>query len=153
MLDSKSFSLFLQNMSSQNMSLLNMSSSSLNNEIFRLFFNKCIYCYEKNHLYKKNCVKFNKSLKIERIHLQKEEFISIFITSKFFTFKWLRSKINDNALRMMKSWHIQIASSQLRSKFILFAWKKTRSLSFLLMRRKKKLFSWIMNCTQTSTLF
>ncbi len=72
MFDSKSFSMSLQNMSSQNMSFSNMSSSSLNNEATRSLFNKCIYCYEKNHLYKRNCVKFNENLKIERIHLQKK---------------------------------------------------------------------------------
>jgi hypothetical protein len=48
-----------------------MSSSFLNNEISRLLINQCIYCYEENHLYKKECVKFNENLKAERIHLQK----------------------------------------------------------------------------------
>jgi hypothetical protein len=70
MLDSKSFLMFLQNMSSQNMLSSNMFSSFLNNEISRSLFNKCIYCYEENHLYKRNCVKFNENLKIERISLQ-----------------------------------------------------------------------------------
>ncbi len=72
MFDSRSFSMFLQNMSFQNMSLSNMFSSFLNNEASRSFFNKCIYCYEENHLYKKDCVKFNENLKIERIHLQEK---------------------------------------------------------------------------------
>jgi hypothetical protein len=71
MLDSRSFSMFLQNMSSQNMSFSNMSSLFLNNEASRSLSNKCIYCYEEDHLYKKNCVKFNENLKAERIHLQK----------------------------------------------------------------------------------
>jgi hypothetical protein len=71
MFDSRSFSMFLQNMSSQNISFSNMFSSFLNNETSRSLFNKCIYCYEKNHLYKKDCVKFNENLKTERIHLQK----------------------------------------------------------------------------------
>jgi hypothetical protein len=70
MLDSRSFSMFLQNMSFQNMSFSNMFSSFLNNEASRSLFNKCIYCYEENHLYKRNCVKFNENLKAERIHLQ-----------------------------------------------------------------------------------
>ncbi len=70
MLDSKSFSMFLQNMSFQNMSFSNMFSSFLNNEASRSLSNKCIYCYEENHLYKRNCVKFNENLKVERIHLQ-----------------------------------------------------------------------------------
>ncbi len=61
MFDSRSFS----------MSLQNMSSSFLNNEVSRFSFNKCIYCYEKDHLYKRDCVKFNENLKFERIHLQK----------------------------------------------------------------------------------
>ncbi len=43
----------------------------LNNEASRSFFTKCIYYYEENHLYKKECVKFNENLKAERIHLQK----------------------------------------------------------------------------------
>ncbi len=51
MFDSKSFYMFLQNMSFQNMSSSNMSSSFLNNEISRSLFNRCIYCYEENHLY------------------------------------------------------------------------------------------------------
>jgi hypothetical protein len=72
MLDSRSFSMFLQNMSFQNMSFSNMSSSFLNNEASRSLFNKCIYCYEENHLYKRNCVKFNENFKIERIHLQEK---------------------------------------------------------------------------------
>jgi hypothetical protein len=70
MLDSRSFSMFLQNMSFQNMSSSNMSSSLLNNEASRSFSNKRIYCYEENHLYKRNCVKFNENLKVKRIHLQ-----------------------------------------------------------------------------------
>ncbi len=71
MFDLRSSSMFLQNMFFQNMSFSNMSSSFLNNEASRSLFNKCIYCYEENHLYKRNCVKFNENLKIERIHLQK----------------------------------------------------------------------------------
>ncbi len=54
------------------MSFSNMSSSLLNNEASRSLFNKCIYCYEENHLYKKNYAKFNENLRIERIHLQKK---------------------------------------------------------------------------------
>jgi hypothetical protein len=73
MFDSRSFSMFLQNMFFQNMSFSNMFSSFLNNEISRSLFNKCIYCYEDDHLYKKNCVKFNEDCKIERIHLQKRK--------------------------------------------------------------------------------
>ncbi len=57
-------------MSFQNMSLSNMSSLLLNNEISRSFFNKCIYCYEENSLYKRNCVKFNENFKVEKFHLQ-----------------------------------------------------------------------------------
>jgi hypothetical protein len=69
MLNSKSFSLSLQNMFSQNMSFSIMSF--LNNKVSHLSFIKCIYCYKKNHLYKKKCDKFNENFKIERIHLQK----------------------------------------------------------------------------------
>jgi hypothetical protein len=103
MFDSRSFSMFLQNMSFQNMSLSNISSSLLNNEASRSLFNKCIYCYEENHLYKRNCVKFNENLKIERIHLQKEEFISIFIILMLFTFEWFSTKVSDSVSRMQRS--------------------------------------------------
>jgi hypothetical protein len=72
MFDSRSFLMSLQNMSSQNMSFSNMFSSFLNNEASRSLFNKCIYCYEGYHLYKKNCVKFNENLKTEKIYLQKK---------------------------------------------------------------------------------
>ncbi len=71
MFDSRSFSMFLQNMSSQNVLLSNMFSASLSNEISRSSSIKCIYCYEKDHLYKRECVKFNENLRAERIHLQK----------------------------------------------------------------------------------
>ncbi len=47
-----------------------MSSSSLNNEASRSLFNKFIYCYEENPLYKKDCVKFNENVRTESIHLQ-----------------------------------------------------------------------------------
>jgi hypothetical protein len=70
MFDSKSSSMSLQNMFSQNMSSLNMSSSLLNNEVSRSLSNKCIYCYEDDHLYKRDCAKFNEDFKAERIHLQ-----------------------------------------------------------------------------------
>ncbi len=61
-----------------------MHSSSLNNEISRSSFNKCIYCYEKNHLYKKNCVKFNENFKAEKIHLQKRRIHLDFYNSDVF---------------------------------------------------------------------
>jgi hypothetical protein len=50
-----------------------MSSSFLNNKISSSLYNKCIYCYEENHLYKRNCVKFNKKFRIEKIYLQKKK--------------------------------------------------------------------------------
>ncbi len=84
MFDSRSFSMSLQNMSSQNMSSSNMSSSFLNNEASRSLFNKCIYCYEKDHLYKKNCVKFNENCKVEKIHLQKRRIHLDFYNSDVF---------------------------------------------------------------------
>jgi hypothetical protein len=71
MLSSRSFSLSLQNMFSQNMSFLIMSF--LNNETSRSSFIKCICYYEKNHLYERKCVKFNENLRVERIHLQKRK--------------------------------------------------------------------------------
>jgi hypothetical protein len=69
MLSSRLFSLSFQNMSFQNMSFSIMSL--LNNKTSRSSFIKCIYCYEKNHLYKRKCVKFNENLRTEKIHLQK----------------------------------------------------------------------------------
>jgi hypothetical protein len=84
MFDSKSFSMFLQNMFFQNMSSSNMSSSFVNNEASRSFFNKCIYCYEENHLYKRNCVKFNENLRTEKIHLQKKKIHLDFYNSDVF---------------------------------------------------------------------
>ncbi len=63
--------MFFQNMSFQNVLISNMFFAFLNNEISRSSFIKCIYCYEKNHLYKRKCAKFNENLKAERIHLQK----------------------------------------------------------------------------------
>jgi hypothetical protein len=72
MLDSRSFSMFFQNMSFQNVLSSNMFFALLNNEISRSSSIKCIYCYEKNHLYKRECVKFNENLKTEKIHLQKK---------------------------------------------------------------------------------
>ncbi len=82
MLSFRSFSLSLQNMSSQNMSFSIMSF--LNNEASRSFSIKCIYCYEKNHLYKRKCVKFNENLRIEKIHLQKRRIHLDFYNSDVF---------------------------------------------------------------------
>ncbi len=56
----------------QNVLISNMLFAFLNNEISRSFFIKCIYCYEKNHLFKKKCAKFNENLKAKKIHLQKK---------------------------------------------------------------------------------
>ncbi len=72
MLDSKSFSIFLQNMFFQNVLFSNMFFASLSNKISRSSLIKCIYCYEKNHLYKRKCVKFNENFKARKIHLQKK---------------------------------------------------------------------------------
>jgi hypothetical protein len=71
MLSSRSFSMFLQNMSFQNVLISNMFFAFFSNEVSRSSFIKCIYCYEKNHLYKRECAKFNENLRAERIHLQK----------------------------------------------------------------------------------
>ncbi len=55
----------------QNMLISNMFFAFFNNETSRSFFIKCIYCYEKNHLYKKKCAKFSENFTIKKIHLQK----------------------------------------------------------------------------------
>jgi hypothetical protein len=70
---------------------------------------------------RKNALNSMRILKLKEFIYKKEEFISIFIILMLFTFEWSRTKVNDNAWKMRRSWHIQIASSQLRSKFILFA--------------------------------
>jgi hypothetical protein len=72
MLNSKSFSMFLQNMSFQNVLSSNMLFAFFSNEVSRSSSIKCIYCYEEDHLYKRKCVKFNENLRTERIHLQKK---------------------------------------------------------------------------------
>jgi hypothetical protein len=36
----------------------------------RSFLNKCLYCFSKNHLYKRNCKTFNDDLISNRVHLQ-----------------------------------------------------------------------------------
>ncbi len=59
-------------MSFQNMLFSNVFFAFLSNKISRSSSIKCIYCYEKNNLYKKECVKFNENFKIEKIHLQKK---------------------------------------------------------------------------------
>jgi hypothetical protein len=84
MFSSESFSMSFQNMSFQNVLISNMFFAFLNNEIVRSSFIKCIYCYEKNHLYKKECVKFNENLKTERIHLQKRKIHLDFYNSDVF---------------------------------------------------------------------
>jgi hypothetical protein len=72
MLNLKSFSMFFQNMSFQNVLISNMFFALFSNEISRSSSTKCIYCYEENHLFKRKCAKFNENLKAERIHLQKK---------------------------------------------------------------------------------
>ncbi len=105
MLDTKSFSLFLQNMSSQNMSSSIMSF--LNNETSRSSFIKCIYCYEENHLYKRKCVKFNENLRAERIHLQKRRIHFDFYNFEVFHVRMILYKIQrqciENAEKLIYS--------------------------------------------------
>jgi Asp-tRNA(Asn)/Glu-tRNA(Gln) amidotransferase C subunit len=36
----------------------------------RSFLNKCLYCFSKNHLYKRNCKVFNDDLISNKVHLQ-----------------------------------------------------------------------------------
>jgi hypothetical protein len=35
----------------------------------RSFLNKCLYCFSKNHLYKRNCKAFNNDLISNKVHL------------------------------------------------------------------------------------
>jgi hypothetical protein len=148
MLDSKSFSMSFQNMSSSNMLF-----AFLNNEVVvRLSLN--VFIVTRKIIYtRKNASSSMKILKLKEFTCKKKEFISIFIILKFFTFEWFSTKVSDNALKTQRSQFIRIASSQLRSKFIRFVWKRTRKFNSLLMKRRKKSFSWITNFTQTSTSF
>ncbi len=92
MLSSRSFSMLLQNMFSQNVLSSNMFFAFFSNEISRSFSIKCIYCYEEDHLYKRKCVKFNENLKTERIHLQKRRIHFDFYNSDVFHIRMISYK-------------------------------------------------------------
>jgi hypothetical protein len=52
---------------------------------------------------KKIALNSTKILKLKEFICKKEKFISIFIISKLFTFKWFRIKINDNAWKRSRN--------------------------------------------------
>ncbi len=136
MLSSKSFSLFLQNMSSQNMSSFIMSS--LNNETSRSSFIKCVYCYEKNHLYKKECVKFNENLRIERIHLQKRRIHFDFYNSDVFHVRIIfyknQKQCVENAEKLTYSNRVVAVSTEIH----IVRLKKNADLELSIDEKKKK---------------
>jgi hypothetical protein len=138
MLDSRSFSMFLQNMSSQNVLFSNMLSALLNNEISRSSSTKCIYCYEKDHLYKTECVKFNENLKTKRIHLQKRR-----IHLDFYNFEVLHVRMIfyknqrqcvENAEKLIYSIRVVAASIEIHT----IRLKKNAKIEFFIDEKKKK---------------
>jgi hypothetical protein len=86
---------------------------------------------------KKNVLSSTRIWELRKFIYKKREFISSFIILMRLSFEWSFTKVNDNALRMLKSWHIRIASSQLRSRFTLCVWERTRILNFRSTRKKK----------------
>ncbi len=139
MLDSRSFSMFLQNMSSQNVLFSNMLSASLSNEISRSSSIKCIYCYEKNHLYKRECVKFNENLKIERIHLQKRKIHLDFYSSEIFHVRMIFYKSQrqcvENAEKLIYSNRVVAISIEVHT----IRLKKNAKVEFFIDEKKKEI--------------
>jgi hypothetical protein len=100
-------------------------------------FSLNVFIVTKKIIYtKENASSSMRILELKKFICRKKEFISTFIILKFFTFEWFFTKVSDNALKTQKNQFIQIASSQFRSKFIEFAWKKNED--WVLYWRKKK---------------
>ncbi len=134
MLDSKSFSMFFQNMS-----FSNMFFASLSNEVARSFSTKCIYCYEKDHLYKKECVKFNENLRTRRIHLQKRKIHLDFYSSEAFHIRMILYKNQrqcvENAEKLIYSNRVVAASIEVYT----IRLKKNAKIEFFIDEKKKKI--------------
>jgi hypothetical protein len=140
-------------MSFQNMSFSNMSFALLSNEIVRSSSTKCIYCYEKNHLYKKECVKFNENLRTKKIHLQKKRIHFDFYSFETFHVQMIFYKSQrqcvENAEKLIYSNRVVAASIEVHT----IRLKKNAKIEFFIDEKKKKSFSWITNFTQMSTSF
>ncbi len=138
MFDSKSFSMSLQNMFSQNVLFSNMSSASLSNEVSRSSSTKCIYCYEKDHLYKRECVKFNENLKAKRIHLQKRRIHFDFYSFEVFHVRMISYKSQrqcvENAEKLVYSNRVVAASIEVHT----IRLKKNAKIEFFIDEKKKK---------------
>jgi hypothetical protein len=141
MLSSRSFSMFLQNMSFQNVLISNMSFAFFNSEVSRSFFIKCIYCYEENHLFKRKCVKFNENFKAERIHLQKRRIHFDFYNLDAFHVRMIFYKSQKQCVENVEKLTYSNRVVAIVTKIHIVRLKKTRRLSFLLTRRRKKSFS------------
>jgi hypothetical protein len=139
MLDSKSFSMFFQNMSFQSVLLSNMFSAFLSNEISRSSSIKCIYCYEKNHLYKRKCVKFNENFKTKKIHLQKRRIHLDFYNFEIFHVRMILYKSQrqcvENAKKLIYSNRVVAASIEVHT----IRLKKNAKIEFFIDEKKKEI--------------
>jgi hypothetical protein len=141
MFDSKSFSMFLQNMSFQNVLSSNMFFAFLSNEISRSSSIKCIYCYEKDHLYKRKCVKFNENLRTKRIHLQKRRIHFDFYNFEVFHVRMIFYKSQrqcvENAKKLIYSNRVFAISIEVHT----IRLKKNAKIELFIDEKKKKSFS------------
>ncbi len=139
MLSSRSFSMSLQNMSFQNVLISNMLFAFLNNEISRSSFIKCIYCYEKNHLYKKKCAKFNENLKAKRIHLQKRRIHLDFYNFDVFHVRTIFYKNQKQCVENAKKLIYSNRVVAIVTKIYIVRLKKNADLELFIDEKKKKI--------------
>jgi hypothetical protein len=140
MFNSESFSMFLQNMSSQNVLISNMLFAFLNNEIVRSSSIKCIYCYEKNHLYKRKCVKFNENLKTERIHLQKKRIHFDFYNFDAFHVRMILYKSQKQCVENAKKLIYSNRVVAIVAKIHIVRLRKNADLELFIDEKKKRLY-------------
>jgi hypothetical protein len=139
MLSSESFSVSLQNMFFQNVLISNMFFAFLNNEIVRSSFIKCIYCYEKDHLYKKECVKFNENFKIEKIHLQKRRIHLNFYNFDVFHVRMIFYKSQKQCVENAKKLVYSNRVVAIVTKIHIVHLKKNANLELFIDEKKKKI--------------
>jgi hypothetical protein len=139
MFNSRSFSMFLQNMFFQNVLFSNMFFAFLNNEVLRSSSIKCIYCYEKNHLYKRKCVKFNENLKAKKFHLQKRRIHLDFYNFEIFHVRMIFYKSQwqcvENAKKLIYSKRVIAASIEIHT----IRLKKNAKIEFFIDEKKKEI--------------
>jgi hypothetical protein len=145
MLSSRSFSMFLQNVFFQNVLISNMLFAFFNNEASRSSFTKCIYCYEKNHLYKKECAKFNENLKAERIHLQKRKIHFDFYNSDVFHVRMIFYKNQKQCVENAKKLIYSNRVVAIVTKIHIVRLKKNADLKLFIDEEKKEIVLWITN--------